>query len=147
MEVSLVRILRPLSDGAKYDYSIYSNTLTNILIPLEVIYRNSPPAGSSIFRRLENGSLTLEEIGLKEMPKAKDVLDKPILDASTKLEVTDRYLSWEEAQSISALTDQELEEIKRATNKINDLITEHVSRADMVNEDGKVDSALMVNAA
>jgi len=139
MEVSLVRILRPFSDRAKYDYSIYTNELTNILIPLEVIYRNSLPAGASIFRRLESGSLTLGEIGLTEMPKANDVLDNPILDASTKLEVTDRYMSWKEAQSISALTDHELQEVKETTKKINDLITEHVSEAGMVNEDGKVE--------
>ncbi len=139
MEVSLVRILRPISDGAKYDYSIYTNELTNILIPLEVIYRNSLPAGSSIFRRLEKGSLTLEEIGLSEMPKPNDVLTRPILDASTKLEVTDRYMSWQEAQSISALTDQELDKVKQTTSRINNVITEHVSQAGMVNEDGKVE--------
>jgi phosphoribosylaminoimidazole-succinocarboxamide synthase len=139
MEVSLVRILRPFSDGAKYDYSVYTNDLTNILIPLEVIYRNSLPAGSSIFRRLDSGSLTLEEIGLTEMPQPNDVLITPILDASTKLEVTDRYMSWQEAQRISALTDSELEEVKNTTTRINNIITEHVERAGMVNEDGKVE--------
>ncbi len=139
MDVSLVRILRPFSDGDSYDYSIYTNKLTNILIPLEVIYRNALPAGSSIFKRLANGSLTLGAIGLNEMPKPNDVLVNPILDASTKLEVTDRYMPWLEAQSISALTDDELEEVKQTTTKINNLITEHVSRAGLINEDGKVE--------
>ena len=64
MQVSLVQVLKPILQGEKYNYSIYSSDLTNILIPLEVIYRNSRPAGSSVFRRLEKGSLSLVEIGM-----------------------------------------------------------------------------------
>ena len=56
MEINLVRIVRPKLDGNKYDYSVYNNEKTNMLIPLEVIYRNSLPEGSSVFKRLKNGS-------------------------------------------------------------------------------------------
>ena len=142
MEVSLVRVLKPLAQEQGYDYSIYTPALSNILVPLEVIYRNALPAGSSVFRRLENGSLTLQQLGLTKMPQADDVLQNPILDVSTKLEVTDRYMTWDEAQSISALSDQELESIKKTTAKINQMISEHVSHAELINEDGKVEYGL-----
>jgi len=139
MEVSLLRIVKPVTSSKGYDYSTYTNSLSNILIPLEIIYRNALPAGSSVFRRLENGSVTLEQLGLTKMPSANDVLQEPILDVSTKLEVTDRYMSWEEAQSISALSDAEIKTLKDTTAELNQMISAHVARAGLINEDGKVE--------
>ncbi len=141
MQVSLVQVLKPKLENDKYDYSIYNTSLTNILIPLEVIYRNSLPAGSSVFRRLEKGSLSLADIGMDTMPQPGMVFDNPILDASTKLEVTDRYMSWKEAQTIAALADDELANVKSTTQKINQLISESVEKASLTNEDGKVEYA------
>jgi len=37
----------------KYDYSVYTSRLKNFLIPLEIIYRNGLPEGSSVFKKLE----------------------------------------------------------------------------------------------
>lgn len=139
MEVSLVRVIKPEVHGDTYDYAQYKSISSNFLIPLEIIYRNALPAGSSVFRRLQEGSLRLEEIGLTEMPQPNDVLKEPIIDASTKLEVTDRYLSWEEAQQISALSDSEIKEIKKVTSEINTLISANATRAGLINEDGKVE--------
>jgi len=141
MQVSLVHIIKPRIQNDQYDYSVYSKDDKNILIPLEVIYRNSLPAGSSVFRRLKNGSLKLEDIGLENMPKPNDVLTDPILDVSTKLEVTDRYMNWNEAQQISAVSDDELKTILETTRQINSLISEQVGIAGLVNEDGKVEYA------
>jgi phosphoribosylaminoimidazole-succinocarboxamide synthase len=145
MQVSLVQVLKPNLENDKYDYSIYNSNLTNILIPLEVIYRNSLPAGSSVFRRLEKGNLSLAEIGMETMPQPGMVLENPILDASTKLEVTDRYMSWNEAQMMAALTDEELTNVKSTTQKINQLITETVEKVSLTNEDGKVEYAFDEN--
>ena len=139
MEVSLVRVIKPAVQGNTYDYSQYRSVTANFLIPLEVIYRNALPAGSSVFRRLKEGSLKLEDIGLVEMPQPDDILREPIIDASTKLEITDRYLSWNEAQQISGLTDSEIREIKNVTSKINALISEKAKDANLINEDGKVE--------
>ncbi len=139
MQVSLVRVIKPKLESNLYDYSIYNQNETNFLIPLEVIYRNSLPAGSSVFKRLENGSLTLNEIGLDKMPEPGMVLQNAILDASTKLEVTDRYLPWKEAQEIAALSDSELVIIKSTTQQINELITQYVKNVSLTNEDGKVE--------
>lgn len=139
MEFRLFRVIKPQVQGDTYDYSVYEKERGNFLIPLEVIYRNSLPPGSSVFKRLKEGSLKLDDIGLKEEPVPGQVLDRPILDLSTKLEVTDRYIDWEEAMRMSNLEEQEMEEIKSATMKINELITEEVKRFGLFNEDGKVE--------
>jgi phosphoribosylaminoimidazole-succinocarboxamide synthase len=98
MEFKLLRVIRSQIKRSTYDYSCFQKEEVNFLIPLEIIYRNSLPEGSSVFRRLKEGSLRLEEVGLQSMPEPGEILDEPILDVSTKLETTDRYISWEEAR-------------------------------------------------
>ncbi len=146
MEVHLVNIHRPdtriNSQGKlEYNYSAYTPKLKNCLIPLEIIYRNGLPEGSSVFKRLEQGKTTLKELGLDHYPKPGERFTKPIFDVSTKLEQTDRYVTWDEAKKIAGLTDQELDDIKVVLGKVNALITELSSRADLVNEDGKIELA------
>lgn len=136
---NLLRVIKPEVKNGRYDYSAYRQAESNFLIPLEVIYRNTLPEGSSVFRRLADGSLTLKDIGLTETPKPGQVLDKPILDVSTKLESIDRYLSWDEAKEIACLSDDEIAQIKRATESINAIITAEASKAGLVNEDGKIE--------
>ncbi|MCL5986099.1 MAG: phosphoribosylaminoimidazolesuccinocarboxamide synthase [Actinobacteria bacterium] len=142
MEIKLLRVIRPRIIDGCYDYSEYKKEKLNSLIPLEIIYRNSLPEGSSVFKRLENGSLNLKDIGLDKMPLPGQVLDKPILEVSTKLESTDRYIGWQEARDILGLGENEVEEIKRITLKVNKLITEEVSKVGLVNEDGKIELGL-----
>ncbi|MCS7232919.1 MAG: phosphoribosylaminoimidazolesuccinocarboxamide synthase [Synergistetes bacterium] len=139
LEFKLLRVVKPRLEGGRYDYSVYKDERGNFLIPLEVIYRNSLPEGSSVFKRLREGSLRLEDIGLREMPKPGTILDKPILDVSTKLEATDRYLSWDEAKEICFLSDGEVERIREVTLLINELITKEAKRLGLFNEDGKVE--------
>jgi len=145
MEFHLVNVYKPkayVEDGKlKYDYSFYTPKLKNFLIPLEIIYRNGLPEGSSVFKRLEQGLVTLEDLGLDHYPKPGERLVKPILDVSTKFEESDRYITWREAQQLVRLTDSELEEIKSVLLKVNDTITEIASRAGLVNEDGKIELA------
>jgi len=139
MEVKLLRVLTPLQRGVRYDYSAYQTENNNYLIPLEIIYRKSLPEGSSIFKRLEEGSLKLEDLDLKEMPHPGETLSKPFLDVSTKLEETDRYLSWQEAKDIAHLDDSEISEIKRVTLLINKLINEEAEKVGLKYEDGKIE--------
>ena len=75
------------------------------------------------------------------MPQPNDILKEPILDASTKLETTDRYLSWVQAQKMAVLTDEEVTDLKRITLLINNLISKHVTNVGLSNEDGKVEYA------
>jgi phosphoribosylaminoimidazole-succinocarboxamide synthase len=145
MEFNLVNVYKPkayVENGKlKYDYSLYTPSLRNFLIPLEIIYRNGLPEGSSVFKRLEQGLVTLEDLGLKHYPKAGERLAKPIFDVSTKLEESDRYVSWKEAQQIAGLTDSELEEVKSLLLRVDETITEIASKAGLVNEDGKIELA------
>jgi len=142
MEVKLVRVIKPAQKGEKYDYSAYKKEKGGYLIPLEVIYRNSLPAGSSVFKRLETGQLKPSELGLSKMPAPGQKLDKPIYDVSTKLEITDRYMTWQEAGEISALSKTEIEEVKKLCAKVNDVITDEFAKQGLINEDGKIEVAL-----
>ncbi|MBI4778467.1 phosphoribosylaminoimidazolesuccinocarboxamide synthase [Candidatus Desantisbacteria bacterium] len=139
MEVKLVQVIKPQLQNGCYDYSSYNNEQANLLIPLEVIYRNYLPDGSSVFKRLQNGQLTIKDMGLTINPACGQKLDPPMLDFSTKLEATDRYISWEEAKGISGLKEEEFCEILRVTRIINGLISEEASRIGLVNEDGKIE--------
>jgi len=145
MEINLVNVYRPnavVREGRlEYDYSIYTPELSNFLIPLEIIYRNGLPEGSSVFKRLERGEVTLEQLGLDHMPKPGEWLQKPIFDVSTKFEETDRYISWEEAKRIACLSDEEVEEVKEILLRVNSVITRVASRAGLRNEDGKIELA------
>jgi len=145
MEVSLVNVYKPetwVSQGKlAYDYSIYKTELKNFLIPLEIIYRNGLPEGSSVFKRLEQGKTMLKDLGLDHYPKPGERFAKPLFDVSTKLEQTDRYVTWEEAQKISGLTNFELIAIKSLLSKVDDTITEMACHAKLKNEDGKIELA------
>ncbi len=139
IEFKMLRVLKPEIKDKKYDYSIYKKEKVNFLIPLEIIYRNYLPEGSSIFKRLKEGSLKIEDIGLKKYPVPGEKLEKPIIDISTKLELTDRYINWDEAKEIANLRDEEIEEIKSKTLKINEIINKEVEKIGLINEDGKVE--------
>lgn len=141
MEVRLVNVYRPEKKDNGYDYSIFQKLHGNFLIPLEIIYRNSLPEGSSVFRRLERGEISFEDLGLEKMPKPGERLEKPIVDFSTKLEDVDRYLSREEARRISGLSEEEFEELVELTLKVDSIITKEVGKAGIVNEDGKIEVA------
>ncbi|MEW6554909.1 MAG: phosphoribosylaminoimidazolesuccinocarboxamide synthase [Actinomycetota bacterium] len=139
MEVRLVRVIEPVVRGGAYDYSAYEEERVNFLIPLEVMYRNSLPGGSSVFKRLREGSISPADLGLDAMPEPGQVLDRPMLDVSTKLESSDRYIDWEEAGRISGMDAGETEEMQRTVLLLNDMITRETGRLGLFNEDGKVE--------
>ena len=78
MEVSLVNVYKPKTSVVNgkivHDYSMYTPKLKNCLIPLEIIYRNGLPEGSSVFKRLEQGKITLKDLGLDHYPKPGEQL-------------------------------------------------------------------------
>jgi len=145
MEVSLVNVYKPKTqtEAGKltYDYSVYTPELRNCLIPLEVIYRNGLPEGSSVFKRLEQGKTTLKDLGLRHCPKPGENFAEPLFEVSTKLEETDRYVTWEEAGKIAGLTNLELIAVKAILSKVDNVITEIACRAKLTNEDGKIELA------
>jgi phosphoribosylaminoimidazole-succinocarboxamide synthase len=135
MKVKIVRVIDP----KKQALSVQD---TNYLIPLEIIFRNSLPKGSSVFKRIEAGELSWEDLGLNNEPKPNELLKKPILEASTKLEETDRFLSWEEARELSGLTEDELVELKNTALKVNEYLNQKASSIGLVHADGKIECAM-----
>ncbi len=142
MQIKLVRVVKPEFKDGSYDYSKVIETKKNYIIPIEVIYRNSLPPGSSVFRRLKNGQIRPEDLDLDHYPKPGEKLTKPILDVSTKFEAKDRYITWDEAEQITGLTKEEIEEIKKILLRVDNLITENVKQAGLTNEDGKIEIAV-----
>ncbi len=145
MEIRLVNVYRPEKTQSGYDYSIFQELRGNFLIPLEIIYRNSLPEGSSVFKRIRKGELKLEDLGLDTMPQPGQKLERPIIDFSTKLEDIDRYLSREEARKISGLSEDEFDELIELALNIDNLITNEVGKVGIVNEDGKIEVAFNEN--
>ncbi|MFH1586338.1 MAG: phosphoribosylaminoimidazolesuccinocarboxamide synthase [Candidatus Diapherotrites archaeon] len=135
MEVNLVRVLFPQKGEV-------NNETKNYLVPLEVMFRNSLPSGSSVFKRLDSGQLKPSDMGLEHLPRPGEILPKPFIDVSTKLEETDRYLTWHEAQELAAIEDHQLEELKIWTKIINNFITEKAAAVGLVHADGKVEYAI-----
>jgi phosphoribosylaminoimidazole-succinocarboxamide synthase len=78
-----------------YDYSYYNDQVGDCLIPLEVIFRFGIPKGSSLPAR---------------QPKFKvgQTFDKPLIEFSTKLEASDRYISRDEAITMAGFSEGEI---------------------------------------
>lgn len=143
MEVKLTRVLKPSRDKkGNYLYSHFLSEEGNFLIPLEIIFRNSLPQNSSFVQRVKEGKIMLSDYGLTQIPPAEQILKTPILDFSTKLEATDRYLKEKEAYEISGLNLNEFKELKEKALNVNKIITEKVKKLNLIHIDGKVEMAL-----
>ena len=137
IKVKLVRVIKPESKNAGYDYSVYKNVSKNFLLPMECIYRNSVPEGSSFWERYNKGEIDYEDKIIPNVP-----LKNPILDVSTKLEETDRYITWNQAMQYADLDHDQIEEIKSLLSNVNIIISEETKKADIVNQDGKLEFAI-----
>ncbi len=146
MRVKIFNVIKPklLSDKT-YDYSAYRDINKNYLIPLEVIYRNRLPEGSSVFKRLKNKEITPEDLGLDSIPESGSVLKNPIFDVSTKLERIDRYIKWEEAKEISGFDNLKILRLKEILKELNKIITNEFDKIGLINEDGKIEFAIDEN--
>lgn len=139
LEIKLLNVIKPGLIDNTYDYSKYQQAQGGFLIPLEVIYRNSLPEGSSVFKRIAKGQLSPSDMGLDEVPPAGKRLDSPFFDVSTKLEITDRYITWDEAKAISGLNDKEISALKDTLETVNEMITEEFKKIGLENLDGKIE--------
>ena len=137
MKVMVVRKPELGFKNGEYCYDQYRKQAgKNFLVPLEVIFRNSVPVGSSFRKRFKP-----KDIGLKggKWPRENVKLKKPIIDFSTKLETKDRYLSEKEAMKISMLSEELFDELKKIAVKVNKTITKQAKKQKMVHEDGKIE--------
>ncbi|WP_435183303.1 phosphoribosylaminoimidazolesuccinocarboxamide synthase [Halobellus sp. EA9] len=134
IELTQVPDLPYLGDD-EYDYDAYHDAAgENYLIPLEIVFRNTVPVGSSLRSR---GSP--EEYGLDADAWPDEVVDlpEPVVEFSTKYEEQDRYLSRDEADRIAGAADLgALEDVALA---VNDLLNREAERRGFVHEDGKIE--------
>lgn len=105
-----VKVLTPRKVERQYDYSDYNERPTHTLIPLEVIFRFGIPKGSSFTKRMKDRNY-LNDMGIFDEISPDSEFDIPIVEFSTKLEPSDRMLSYSEAKKISGLTDLEFQNL------------------------------------
>ncbi len=146
MDILLARVIKPevvygSGKAIGYDYENVRKANGNYVIPIEVIYRNSLPKGSSVFRRLKEGTLTLQEMGLTEQPAEGQRLAVPFVDGSTKYEEFDRYPGWSELQHIAGLSDKEVHQLKAIVLQLNETVSDGMAAVGLGNEDGKFEFA------
>ena len=137
MAISLTQVPDlPFEDGA-YDYDAYHEAAgENYLIPLEIVFRNSVPPGSSLRRRADPSEYGFDLDG-DTWPEESTELPEPAIEFSTKFEAQDRYLSREEAAEIAGRADiGRLEELALA---VNHLLSRQAAQGEFVHEDGKIE--------
>jgi phosphoribosylaminoimidazole-succinocarboxamide synthase len=124
----------PVDDGA-YDYgAFHADAGGNYLIPLEIVFRNAVPVGSSLRSRRDP-----DEVGIDtaEWPDEPVQLPEPVVEFSTKFEERDRYLTSEEADAIAGRA--ALDDLAALAREVNRVVTERASEVGLAHEDGKIE--------
>ncbi len=136
MAIDLTQVPDLPHDGRDYDYDAYHDAAgDNYLVPLEIVFRNRVPVGSSLRRRTDPADHGLDG---DEWPDEAVDLDDPVVEFSTKYEESDRYLTSEEAGRIAGAADVDaLADLARTVNRV---VTERADAAGMVHEDGKIEA-------
>jgi phosphoribosylaminoimidazole-succinocarboxamide synthase len=132
MEFTLFRVIDPAARRLR-------PTDVNHLVPLQVIFRNLIPAGSSVLRRLHLGRITPADVGLAEPPVPGTVLERPVVEFTTKLEEIDRYIGRAEAAAVGGLDEAQLAEVEERTRLVDEIITARAREVGLVHADGKVE--------
>jgi phosphoribosylaminoimidazole-succinocarboxamide synthase len=124
----------PFVDGT-YDYDAYHDAAgRNYLIPLEIVFRNTVPVGSSLRSRTDPRDHGLD---FGEWPAEAVDLRDPIVEFSTKYEEGDRYLDRVEADRIAGAAD--LDDLEAIAREVNRLLTERASEVGLAHQDGKIE--------
>mgnify|MGYP002760873637 CR=1 FL=1 len=122
-------------DTDAYDYDAYHDAAgENFLIPLEVVFRNTVPVGSSLRKRGEPADYDLDS---DEWPDEKVELPEPVVEFSTKYEEQDRYLSRDEADRIAGVA--AIDDLESVALSVNELLNEQAAAAGFTHEDGKIE--------
>ena len=135
MAIDLTQVPDLPHDGRDYDYdAYYAAAGRNHLVPLEVVFRNTVPVGSSLRSRADPGDFGLD---YEAWPTEAVDLSEPVVEFSTKLEESDRYLDRATADRIAGPADvEELAELALAVNRV---VTDRAAEVGMVHEDGKIE--------
>jgi phosphoribosylaminoimidazole-succinocarboxamide synthase len=124
----------------RWDYEWYQTRPINTLVPLEVIFRFGVPVGSSLLSRTKDEKYRLE-IGLDKVPHSGDRFNNPIIELSTKLETSDRYLDYQEAKLIAGLSEEEFSGLLDLTKILALRLKDLFAKLDIELWDGKFEFA------
>jgi len=135
MAIRLTQVPDLPHDGREYDYDAYFGAAgENYLIPLEIVFRNTVPVGSSLRSRADPAEFDLDH---ESWPDEVVDLPEPVVEFSTKLEESDRYLDRAEADALAG--DADIDALESLALTVNDAITERAAEVGMVHEDGKIE--------
>ena len=135
MAIDLTQVPELPHDGRDYDYDAYhAEGGGNYLVPLEIVFRNQVPIGSSLRSRSDP-----EDHGLDydRWPDRPVDLDEPIVEFSTKYEESDRYLDRGEADDIAGRAS--IDELETIAREVNRIVTERAAEVDIDHQDGKIE--------
>ncbi|WP_433435380.1 phosphoribosylaminoimidazolesuccinocarboxamide synthase [Nonomuraea sp. CA-141351] len=111
----------------------------NYLVPVQVLFRNELPQGSSVHRRLADGALTPAEVGLRGIPEVGKMLPHPLIEYATTREDVNRFIGEPEAQRLAGLNDEQFQTMRDTTVKVNEVLTEHARKLGLSHSDGKLE--------
>ncbi|MDX3099003.1 phosphoribosylaminoimidazolesuccinocarboxamide synthase [Streptomyces sp. ME19-03-3] len=114
-------------------------TSGNYLLPLQVLFRNELPPGSSVHRRLAAGDLAPSDVGLDAVPSVGEKLKQPLIEYATTRDDVNRFLTPAEAQHLVGLDDEQFQALREITLKVNTVLTEHASKVGLSHCDGKAE--------
>jgi len=120
-------------DVPRDNIEIYQKRPSNILIPLEVIYRFGVPKGSSLLKKFPGKYTEGQEFA------------EPLIDFTTKLERMDRPLTREEAKLLAGMNGAEWQALLDVTGKIAGLLKKVFQDAGLKLWDGKLEFAFDSN--
>lgn len=111
----------------------------NYLIPVQILFRNELPRGSSVHRRLATGALTPAEVGLPGIPAAGQKLTPPLIEFATMLDDVNRYIDGSQAQRLAGLSDEQFHRVRDTTLTVNEVLTGHARERGLSHADGKIE--------
>ncbi|MFC4436630.1 MULTISPECIES: phosphoribosylaminoimidazolesuccinocarboxamide synthase [Natrialbaceae] len=135
MAIDLTQVPRLPNEGREYDYDHYHEAAgQNYLIPLEIVFRNRVPVGSSLRRRTDPAD---HGLSFESWPDEAVDLEEPIVEFSTKYEEGDRYLDREEADAIAGKAD--IADLESIADEVNRVVTDQAVETELFHEDGKIE--------
>ncbi|MEW6057306.1 MAG: phosphoribosylaminoimidazolesuccinocarboxamide synthase [Bdellovibrionota bacterium] len=118
-----------------------SPEMASKLVPLEVVFRFGMPEGSSLIERLTPEYA--QQMGFDSLPEVGSLFAMPVLEFFTKLEDTDRFLTWEQALNYSGLDFTQFKELVASSFCIAVWLAEFFQSKGLELWDGKVEWGLI----
>jgi phosphoribosylaminoimidazole-succinocarboxamide synthase len=135
MAIELTTVPELPFDDESYDYEAYHEAVgSHYLVPLEIVFRNRVPVGSSLRTRTDPADHGLDSDSWPDEPVD---LPESVVEFSTKYEKQDRYLGRAEADQIAGPAN--VDDLESVAREVNQLVTEQAESSGLSHEDGKIE--------